>query len=189
VARVPDVASEAARRRNSNRSLVLRLWLFAAGFFAFGFALVPLYSVLCDITGYGDRSKLSRQDSAQEAPVAGRTVTVEFLATTPGKGDWEFRPLATQLSVRLGKLSEARFFARNLRQLPTVGQAVPSIAPLAATQYFHKTECFCFTQQSFAAGEGRELIVRFILDPKLSYNTDRVTLSYTMYTVEQPAGS
>jgi cytochrome c oxidase assembly protein subunit 11 len=187
---VPDApSSQVNGRRNSNRSLTLRLWLFAAGFFAFGFALVPLYSVLCDITGYGDRSKLSRQANIEEAPVAGRTVTVEFLANTPGKGDWEFRPLATQLQVQLGRLTEARFFARNLRQLPTVGQAVPSIAPLAATQYFHKTECFCFTQQAFGAGEGRELVVRFILDPKLAYHTDRVTLSYIMYTVEQPAGS
>lgn len=176
-------------QRKSNRSLALRLWLFAGGFFAFGFALVPLYSVLCDVTGYGDRTKLVRAAAVQEAPVAGRTVTVEFLASVPGAGDWEFRPLAAQLPVRLGRLTEARFYAKNLRTLPVIGQAVPSIAPLSATQYFHKTECFCFTPQAFAASEGRELIVRFILDPKLPSNMDRVTLAYTLYVAEPPTGS
>jgi cytochrome c oxidase assembly protein subunit 11 len=182
---VPKTSSN----HKANRSLALRLWLFAAGAFAFGFALVPLYSVLCDITGYGDRSKLSRAAAVRQAPVAGRQVTVEFLASVPGAGDWEFRPLATEIPVQLGRLSEARFFARNLRRLPIVGQAVPSIAPTAATRFFHKTECFCFTQQHFAAGEGRELVVRFMLDPKLPLNTDRITLAYTLYTAEMPAES
>jgi cytochrome c oxidase assembly protein subunit 11 len=181
--------SEPSRKQDSNRSLALRLWLFAAGAFAFGFALVPLYSVLCDITGYGDRSKLVRESSVQEAPVAGRNVTVEFLASVPGAGDWEFRPLAREIRVPVGRLTEARFFAKNLRRLPVLGQAVPSIAPLAATRFFLKTECFCFTQQQFAAGEGRELIVRFMLDPKLPTNTDRITLAYTLYTADTAAGS
>jgi cytochrome c oxidase assembly protein subunit 11 len=173
-----------ASQRKSNRSLALRLWLFAGGFLAFGFALVPLYSVLCDVTGYGDRTQLVRANTVREAPVAGRTVTVEFLASVPSAGDWEFRPLAAQMPVRLGRLTEAHFFAKNLRQLPVTGQAVPSIAPLSATQYFHKTECFCFTPQAFAAGQSRELIVRFILDPKLPINMDRVTLAYTLYVAE-----
>jgi cytochrome c oxidase assembly protein subunit 11 len=181
--------SEDPSKHSSNRSLALQLWLFAAGSLAFGFALVPLYSVLCDLTGYGDRNQLSREATVLESAVPGRMVTVEFLASVPGIGDWEFRPVATEMPVRLGRLTEARFFAKNLRRLPVIGQAVPSIAPLAATQYFHKTECFCFTQQQFAAGEGRELIVRFVLDPKLPANTDRITLAYTLYTAETPAGS
>ncbi len=170
---------------NPHRSLTLRLWLFAGGFFVFGFALVPLYSVLCDITGYGDRTKLAEASLVQESTVAGRSITLELLASVPGVGDWEFRPLTAQLPVKLGRLTEARFVARNLRSQPVIAQAVPSIAPLAATQYFHKTECFCFTPQSFAAGESRELIVRFVVDPKLAITTDRVTLAYTLYTVEQ----
>jgi cytochrome c oxidase assembly protein subunit 11 len=176
-------------QRNSNRSLTLRLWLFAGGFFGFGFALVPLYSVLCDVTGYGDQTQLARVAAVKESAIAGRSVTVEFLTSVPSAGDWEFRPLATQMSVRLGRLSEARFFAKNLRHLPVTGQAVPSIAPTSATQYFHKTECFCFTPQKFAAGEGRELIVRFIIDPKLPITMDRVTLAYSLYVAEPPTGS
>jgi cytochrome c oxidase assembly protein subunit 11 len=177
--------SESSGNRESNRRLALGLWLFAAGFLAFGFALVPLYSVLCDITGYGDRSKLVQAAKVTAAAVPGRAVTVELLANVPGVGDWEFRPLTNQVTVRLGRLTEAKFLARNLRTQPVVAQAVPSIAPLAATQYFHKTECFCFTPQAFAAGETRELIVRFLIDPKLPFNTDRITLAYTLYVTDQ----
>jgi cytochrome c oxidase assembly protein subunit 11 len=180
---VPEVTGN----RQANRSLTLRLWLFAGGFFAFGFALVPLYSVLCNVTGYGDRTQLAKAAAATESAVPGRLVTVELLASVPGFGDWEFRPRVNEVQVRLGRLTEAHFFARNLRALPVTTQAIPSIAPLAATQYFHKTECFCFTPQSFAAGEGRDLIVRFIVDTKLPANIDRVTLAYTLYTAEPRA--
>jgi cytochrome c oxidase assembly protein subunit 11 len=179
--------SEAPGHRRANRSLTLRLWLFAGGFFVFGFALVPLYSVLCDITGYGDRTKLTQTTAIEQSPVAGRTVTVELLASVPDFGDWEFHPRSTQVQVQLGRLAEARFYTRNLRALPVTTQAVPSIAPLSATQYFHKTECFCFTPQSFAGGEARDLIVRFIVDSKLPANIDRVTLAYTLYTAESQA--
>ena len=185
---MPDVTGN----RKANRSLTLRLWLFAGGFFAFGFAMVPLYSVLCDITGYGDRTQLAKAAASVESAVPGRLVTVELLASVPGFGDWEFRPRVDQVQVRLGRLAEARFFTKNLRALPVTTQAVPSIAPLAATQYFHKTECFCFSPQSFAAGEARDLIVRFIVDSKLPANIDRVTLAYTLYAAEpeaQPEGS
>jgi cytochrome c oxidase assembly protein subunit 11 len=179
--------SEIAGHRRANRSLTLRLWLFAGGFLVFGFALVPLYSVLCDITGYGDRTQLTQAAAIKQSAVPGRLVTIELLASVPEFGDWEFSPQAAQIQVRLGRLSEARFFTKNLRTQAVTTQAVPSIAPLAATQYFHKTECFCFTPQAFAAGEGRDLIVRFIVDEKLPAHVDRVTLAYTLYTAQPPA--
>lgn len=167
--------------KKANRSLTRQLWIFAAGSFAFGFALVPLYNVLCDVTGYGDRSKLVQASKVTEAPDETRLVTVEFVSDTPSFGDWEFRPEADTLEVHPGRLYEARFYARNLRAQPVIAQAVPSIAPLQATQYFHKTECFCFTPQPFDANQERELTVRFIVDPKLPVNIDRVTLAYAMY--------
>jgi cytochrome c oxidase assembly protein subunit 11 len=165
----------------ANRTLTRQLWIFAAGSFAFGFALVPLYDVLCDVTGYGDRSKLVEASSIVEAPVENRLVTVEFTSGSPAFGDWEFRPEAGQLEVQPGRLYEAKFYARNLRAQPVMAQAIPSIAPLQATKYFHKTECFCFTPQPFDARQTRELIVRFIVDPKLPVNVDRLTLAYAMY--------
>ena len=108
-------------------------------------------------------------------------MTVEFISDAPSFGDWEFRPEAGSLEVHPGRLYEAKFYARNLRSQAVVAQAIPSIAPLQATQYFHKTECFCFTPQPFDARQERELTVRFIVDPKLPANIDRLTLSYVMY--------
>jgi cytochrome c oxidase assembly protein subunit 11 len=168
-------------RDRQHRSLTRRLWLFAGGSFAFGFALVPLYDVLCDITGYGDRSKLVEASTVVEAPVENRSVTVEFVSTAPTYGSWEFRPHVGSLEVQPGRLYEARFHAKNLRAQPIVAQAVPSISPLQATRYFQKTECFCFTPQSFEGQESREFTVRFIVDPKLPANIDRLTLGYAMY--------
>jgi len=164
-----------------HRRLTAQLWLFAAGSFAFGFALVPLYNVLCEVTGYGDRSRLSVAAPAVDAAVADRTVIVELVSTTPTFGDWQFRPVAGEVAVHPGKLYEAKFVAKNLRAQPVTAQAVPSIAPLQATQYFHKTECFCFRPQHFAAGQERELSVRFFVDPQLPRKVDRLTLAYAIY--------
>lgn len=170
----------------ANRKLTWQLWLFAAGSLAFGFALVPLYNVICDVTGYGDRSKLQQAASVVEAPDKTRTITLELISTAPTFGSWEFRPLHTQLEIHPGRLYEAKFYARNLREHPITAQAIPSIAPLQATQYFRKTECFCFTPQKFAGGEARELSVRFIVDPKLPQTIDRLTLGYAMYDSKDP---
>jgi cytochrome c oxidase assembly protein subunit 11 len=171
-----------------NRKLTWQLWLFAAGFLGFGFALVPLYNVLCDVTGYGDRSKLQQAANVIEAPDDTRTITIEFLSSVPTFGSWEFRPERTQIEVHPGRLYEAKFYARNLRAAPVTAQAIPSIAPLQATQYFHKTECFCFRPQHFASQEARELSVRFIVDPKLPATIDRLTLAYAMYDSKNTSG-
>jgi len=171
--------------KEANRRLTRSLWLFAAGSFAFGFALVPLYDVLCDVTGYGDRTKLLQAATVVESDEASdRSVTVEFMSAAPAAGDWEFRPEQNDLKVQPGKLYTAKFYAKNLRALPVTAQAVPSIAPTQATRYFQKTECFCFTPQHFDASQTRELTVRFIVDPKLPYNIDRLTLAYSMFTTD-----
>lgn len=170
---------------SDNRKLTRQLWLFAAGSFAFGFALIPLYDVLCDVTGYGDRSRLTQAADVVEAPDTSRTVTIEFISTAPTFGAWEFRPAAGSIEVQPGRLYEAKFFARNLRAQPITAQAIPSIAPLHATQYFQKTDCFCFTPQQFEAQQQRDLVVRFIVDPKLPKNIDRLTLAYAMYDAPQ----
>lgn len=167
--------------KTANRSLIRQLWIFAAGSFAFGFALVPLYDVICDVTGYGDRSKLVEASSFTAAEDQNRLVTIELISDSPAFGDWTFRPEVNSIEVHPGRLYEAKFYARNLRIKPVVAQAIPSIAPLQATKYFHKTECFCFTPQPFEAQQERELTVRFIVDPKLPANIDRLTLAYAMY--------
>ena len=169
-------------QRGANRSLTLRLWLFVAGSFAFGFALVPLYRVLCQVTGIGDQKQLSAATAARIGTAdAARTVTVEFIGNLPTVGNWEFRPTQTTLRVHPGQLYEASFVARNLTGHDTVAQAVPNIAPGEAVSWFHKTQCFCFAPQSFRSGEQRVLPVRFFIDRALPANVDRITLSYTFY--------
>jgi len=170
----------------ANRSLTRQLWVFAAGSFAFGFALVPLYSVICNITGYGDRRQLEQASAFVESEPTGRMLTLEMMSVTTSVGEWEFRPEVAQMQLRPGKLYQAKFYAKNLRPLPVVAQAVPSIAPGQATPFFHKTECFCFTPQAFAANQERELIVRFSVDAKLPANIDRLTLAYSMYDSTAP---
>jgi cytochrome c oxidase assembly protein subunit 11 len=180
--------------RRENRRLGARLWLFAAGSFAFAFALVPLYRVLCQVTGFGDQKLLVQASAAPAAAGtaaaanavdASREVTVEFNASLPSVGNWEFRALRPSMQVHPGQLYEADFIARNLTGHDTVAQAVPNIAPGEAASWFHKVACFCFSPQPFRKGEQRTLAVRFFVDRALPDHIDRVTLSYTFYDTNQ----
>ena len=167
--------------RRANRRLLWQLLAMAAGSFGFGFALVPLYNVLCSVTGYGDQSKLLERVQAVEHPDVNRTVKVEFLADVASAGNWEFRPVVRTLDVHPGQLYTAQFYAHNLSGRDTVAQAVPNIAPSEVAAYFHKTECFCFSPQHFALNEGRDMPVRFFIDPALPRHIDLITLAYTFY--------
>ena len=117
-----------------------------------------------------------------------RVVVVEFTSSVPDSGRWDFAPVVASMQVHPGKLYEAHYSARNLAGHDVTGQAVPSIAPLRAAQYFRKTECFCFTPQKFARDEQRDLLVRFIVDKDLPAGIDRLTLSYAFYDVTRVAG-
>ena len=169
-------------RHRENRRLTWRLLGFAAGAFAFGFALVPLYDVLCDITGVGNPKDLLRASRVEHhRQDDSRRVTIEFVADLPSVGNWEFRPLVAELEVHPGRLYEVDYVARNLTGRETVAQAIPNVAPGKATAYFRKTECFCFTPQHFKINEQRILPVRFVVDPNLPRSVDRLTLSYVFY--------
>jgi cytochrome c oxidase assembly protein subunit 11 len=175
------------RPNDSHGRLAGKLALMAVAAFGFGFALVPLYDVICQVTGYGDKTRLTQASSAIEAPQEGRTVTVEFMAELPSVGSWEFRPVVRRIEVTPGRLYEADFIARNLTGHATFAQAVPDVAPSKASAFFRKTECFCFTPQQFAVGEEKRMPVRFIVDPALPSYVDRITLAYTFYDTEAPA--
>jgi len=167
-----------------HRRLIIELMIFVAGAFVFGFALVPLYDVLCSITGLGNQKSLLRQvalgaDTADQA----RWVTIDFVANLPTVGNWEFRPVVNSIRVHPGQLYEGDFLAHNLTGHDTTAQAVPDIVPSKAAAWFHKTECFCFSPQSFARDEQRVMAVRFFVDPALPNYLDRLTLAYTFYDV------
>jgi cytochrome c oxidase assembly protein subunit 11 len=166
-----------------NLRLLAQLAAVTAGMFAFGYAMVPLYGLICEIAGLnGQRSDGMKIEAAQLPAVdSSRTVTVEFLTTLNNGMNWEFRPEQRKIRVHPGELATVNFFAQNNTGEDKVAQAVPSVAPVAATQYLRKTECFCFTQQAFAAGEGRDMPVRFVLDPALPAHVDTVTVSYTFF--------
>jgi cytochrome c oxidase assembly protein subunit 11 len=169
--------------RRRNLSLLAQLTTVVLGMFAFGYAMVPLYGLICEIAGLnGQRSDVMRIEAAQLPAVdVSRTVTVEFLTTLNNGMDWDFRPEVRKIKVHPGQLTTVNFFARNNTGEDKVAQAVPSVAPITATQYLRKTECFCFTQQNFAAGEGRDMPVRFVVDPALPAHVDTVTVSYTFF--------
>jgi cytochrome c oxidase assembly protein subunit 11 len=172
-----------------NRKLTLKLLGFALGSFAFGFALVPLYDVLCDLTGFGNQKALAERRLSVEAPDDSRTITVDFVAELPSVGNWEFRPLVSTMQIHPGRLYSTEFMAHNLTGKNTVAQAVPNIAPGQAAGYFRKTECFCFTPQKFAVNEARPMAVRFVVDPAIPHSVDRITLSYTFYDDSTRVGS
>jgi cytochrome c oxidase assembly protein subunit 11 len=167
--------------QRANQRLLLKLLAFAAGAFAFGYALVPLYDVLCDVTGFGNEKRLAQRSTFAAKPDSSRTITVEFLAELPSNGNWAFRPVLGSMQIHPGQLYTADFIAKNLTGRDTVAQAVPSMAPTKVAPYFHKTECFCFTPQSFKRGEERALPVRFVVDPAIPADIDRITLAYTFY--------
>lgn len=182
---VAEPAHDEAMQQQSNRSLTKKLWWFVVGAFAFGWALVPLYDVLCSVTGYGSKKELLVAAHAAERIDMNRWVNVEFISSVPTVGEWDFGPEQTEIKVHPGQLYEATFHAKNLRSQAVVAQAIPSIAPNPATQYFRKTDCFCFTPQKFEANQQRELKVRFFVDPSLPPNFDRVTLGYAIFDVPQ----
>jgi cytochrome c oxidase assembly protein subunit 11 len=165
----------------ANRQLTIKLLTIACASFAFGFALVPLYSVLCNITGFGDQTRLQVAARVVENPDDARTVTVDFIAELPSVGKWEFRPVVASMQVHPGRLYSTSFIAHNLTGQDTVAQAVPNISPGKAAAWFRKTECFCFTPQSFKRGEQRSMPVRFIVDRAIPPYVDRIVLSYVFY--------
>lgn len=179
-----DTAAPSANRV----STPVLLGLVVLGMFGFGFALVPLYNVFCDITGLnGKTGVVSSAEAAHYAVDESREISVQFITSLNANLGWQFSPVTHTMKVHPGKVYQALFFAKNTYDKPMVGQAVPSVMPATASRYFSKTECFCFTQQAFAAGEGRDLPVSFVIDPKLPNNITTITLSYTFFDISQTA--
>lgn len=160
-----------------------RGWKIAAGFFLFGFALVPIYNIACEhVLGIKLDNEAVASSSVDAMQVdASRLITVQFIANTNSKLPWTFASELTQLKVHPGKLTETFFNATNTSDRDIVGNAVPSVAPNSASLYFNKTECFCFTEQLLKAGETRRMPVRFVVDPKLPKDVSTLTLAYTFY--------
>ena len=150
--------------------------------FGFTFALVPLYRIACEkVFGVRLERGAAVQGDAVASVRSARIVTVQFDGTVNSKLPWRFQPKQMSMRVHPGQMYEAAYIARNNSDHAIVGSATPSIAPALASKYFVKTECFCFTAQTLAAGESREMPVRFIVDPDLPEDTTSLTLFYTFF--------
>jgi cytochrome c oxidase assembly protein subunit 11 len=172
----------------TNRT-VMRLVLIVVGMFAFGWALVPLYDLLCEVTGLGGKTGGAyAYDPASERVDRNRLVKVNFITNTNDGMPWAFWSDKGGMRVHPGVPSEAKFFVRNPTDRRMVGQAVPSVVPLTAVEYFHKTECFCFNSQVLEPGEEMEMPMRFIVDADLPDNVQSISLSYALFDITELAG-
>ena len=164
-----------------NSKIITRLLVAVVIMFGFGFAMVPLYDVFCDITGLngktGDQVALSESMKVDTS----REITVEFIASLNEEMPWEFRPLTKSVKVHPGQPTRIEYVAINKTNNKIIGQAVPSVAPGLAAAYFQKTECFCFTEQTLEAKEERNMPVIFVVDPEISEDINEITLSYTFF--------
>lgn len=166
----------------ATRRLVARLSLLVLAMFGFGYLLVPLYDVFCEVTGLnGKTGRITRVEAAATQVDMSRTVTVEFVTSVNAGFPWTFRPVVSRIDVHPGEETEVMFEAVNRSAGPVAGQAVPSVAPNEAARFFSKTECFCFTQQTLAAGEAKRMPVRFIVNPRLPQHIQTLTLGYTFF--------
>ena len=190
-----DKASEAVASgalRNKHLAVSARMLMLAIGMFGFGYLMVPMYEIICEVTGLnGKTGRISVAESeatlfeSQQSPdgklLADREITVEFVGIVSAGGNWEFTPNDREMKVKPGQQYLTTYYAENLSATPVVGQASPSVSPSAAARYFNKTECFCFTRQEFEANGSRDMPVTFVIDPDIPINVDRVTLSYTFF--------
>ena len=168
---------------------LLKLVMIPVLMFGFGFALVPLYDVFCEVTGLnGKTGRVEASEVNQKQVDTSRKVKVKFIANTGNGLPWRFEPVVTDMEIHPGQIYEALYRVSNRTDKATVGQAVPSVSPVRASLHFNKTECFCFTKQELAAGETRDMPLRFVINHDLPEEIVEVTLSYTFFNIEQQQG-
>jgi cytochrome c oxidase assembly protein subunit 11 len=173
--------------QRANFQMVGKLAVVTGLMFAFGYALVPLYKAICEMTGLNvlalnelvvSGSKSAAQNSQIDTT---RTITVEFDANS--RGPWDFKPAQRSLQVHPGELTTVMYEFQNIQDRRMSAQAIPSYAPQQAAAHFNKLECFCFNQYTLEPGEKRSWPVAFVIDPKLSKDVKTITLSYTFFEV------
>jgi cytochrome c oxidase assembly protein subunit 11 len=174
--------------RRENFRMVGKLAVITVSMFAFGYALVPLYKSICEMTGInilalGDRNipgATSNIPANTQVDVS-RSITVEFDANS--RGPWEFKPAQRSVQVHPGEMATVMYEFKNVQNRTISAQAIPSYAPQQAGAHFNKMECFCFTQYTLAPGEKKSWPVVFVIDPKISKDVKTITLSYTFFEV------
>lgn len=163
--------------------LVAKLLATGVGMFVFAiFVMPPIYDVLCDITGLNGKTG-QRYTSVDQIIQRDKEIKVQFIASNNETMPWYFKPAEAQVVVHPGQEMQISYIAKNPTDRHMIGQAIPSVAPFEAADYFHKTECFCFHNQPLAPGEEAELVLRFIVDQDLPEHLKTLTLAYTMFDI------
>lgn len=170
-------------QNDKNKATITKLVLIVVGMFGFGFALVPLYDVFCDITGLNGKTNTQATTYLADGVDKNRLVTVQFISRTAQGIPWEFEPMTNEIKVHPGEMKLVKFYAKNKSQKNMIGQAIPSVSPGLAANYFQKIECFCFNQQPLKGQEEVEMGLQFYVDPALPADISTLTLSYTLYDV------
>ncbi len=186
LAKADHSSSMPPSKQTANRRLAIKLALVTVVMFAFGYALSPMYDLVCRAMGLNGKTGRTDAPTAAALPVdMSRTVTVEFTGLATTGLPWEFKPLIKKLEMHPGETAEVKYLARNLVQEELTGQAIPSVSPGASAPHFKKIECFCFTQQTLKPGESREMPVRFTIDAGLSRDVHTITLSYSFFNTDK----
>lgn len=171
---------DSTSNKPSHTKSVAKMVVVVIAMFGFGYALVPLYDVFCDVFDLNGKPSNEVAEAPPEVDST-REVKVQFVTTLNSSLAWDFEPEVPMVSLHPGEMKTVMFKVHNRSGRDMVGQAVPSVAPSRAADHFKKTECFCFTQQKLAADEVKDMPVRFYLDPALPGNVHEVTLSYTFF--------
>lgn len=154
--------------------------------FGFGFALVPLYDVFCEVTGLNGKTKGAYQgDTNALAANSDRTITVQFVANRNDNLPWGFYPEQEEIKLTVGERKQIHFSVNNSYNRSVVAQAIPSVSPPQAADYLNKIECFCFQRQPLAAGEAKQFPLVFFVDPALPEEISKLTLSYTLFDISE----
>jgi cytochrome c oxidase assembly protein subunit 11 len=172
---------------NQNNKLVVKLVVIVFGMFTFGFALVPLYDVFCDITGINGKTNETAIVYEATDIDRSRLVTIEFITKTTTGMPWAFEAKTKRIQVHPGELNQVEFYVRNPAFRDIVGQAIPSVSPGTAALYLNKTECFCFNNQPLLAGEEALMPMQFYVDPQIPKDVTYFTVQYTLYDVTAAA--
>lgn len=169
---------------NKSAKTATRLFCMAILMFGFGYALVPIYDVICEVTGLNGKTGVLVSDKvSSERADYSRELKVQFVTNVSAGMPWEFRPIVRDIKVIPGVVTAVDFEAVNLASNPMIGSAVPSVSPSVASKYLNKTDCFCFARQKLEAGEKRIMPVAFVVDSRIPKHIDLLTLSYTFFPV------
>jgi cytochrome c oxidase assembly protein subunit 11 len=172
------VADSKSNKDELNKKLAIKMVWVVVGALIFAFALVPMYNVLCAVTGLNGKTDNSASTLEKAKVDNTREVKVEFVAAVMSGLGWNFYPKQASITLHPGQIQTVMFEVKNITNQVVVGQAVPSVTPGKAAAHLKKLECFCFVNQTLKPGEVKEMPLRFFVSPDLPKDVKVMTLSY-----------